>query len=404
MRIGLLNAHYLLGGAETVLHQLHRGFQNRGHDSRLLIASGTGVPVRPDLRMLYPRIFNRCLHSRLHNVTRRLFPPECWIPRKVSVLAQSSFDVIHLHNLAGMITLEKLAELAQRKPLIWTFHAYWNETGSQIVSNSPMERLARGLQTQFDPFLTRSFQSALAEVQTLAKAPLGVVAVSQRSLQALQELQPLTNWTVRLIHNGIAVPENLISRNTLKSQLGFDPLRKLILLVNRDFAIDGKGFGLARAALENTRLDNCEIVLVGRGAETARTSLRLSVPVHASGFLADRPRLLEYYRAADILLFASHHENFPCVTLEAMAMGCAVVTTPTGGVTEQVVDGRTGFVAAEISGRALAAALETALGHPHLQSIGEAARADVNTRFSEERMVEAHLEFYREVSSSGTAS
>lgn len=397
MRIGLLNAHYLLGGAETVLHQLHRGFQTRGQDSKLLIASGTGVPSRSDLRMLYPRILNRCLHSRLHQVTRRFFPPEQWIQRKVSALAHSSFELIHLHNLGDMISLKGLANLAQRKPLIWTFHAYWNEPARTPALDSPMERLARGLQTQFDPFLTRSFPSVLAEVRSLAEAPLGVVAVSQQSLRVLQELQPLINWRVRLIHNGVAVPENLGDRNALKTQLGFDPLRNLILLVNRDFSITAKGFGIAKEALERARLHGCEVALIGRGAVAARNSLEISVPVKAWEFVADRPALLDYYRAADILLFASHHENFPCVTLEAMAAGCAVVATPTGGVTEQLADGQTGFIAREISGRALTAALQAALEHPDLQSIAAAGRADVKTRFSEERMVEAHLEFYREL-------
>src|SRR5205823_13845000 len=96
-----------------------------------------------------------------------------------------------------------------------------------------------------------------------------------------------------------------------------------------------------------------------------------------------------------IFLFASPAENFPCVILEAMASGCCVVATPSGGVVEQIEDGEDGFLAGEISGSALAAALDRALrSQDRISVIGQNARKKVIEKFNEDAMIDAHLRLY----------
>jgi glycosyltransferase involved in cell wall biosynthesis len=48
----------------------------------------------------------------------------------------------------------------------------------------------------------------------------------------------------------------------------------------------------------------------------------------------DEQGMAEFYRACDIFVFSSLSEGFPAPPLEAMASGCAVVTTDCGGVRE----------------------------------------------------------------------
>jgi glycosyltransferase involved in cell wall biosynthesis len=79
------------------------------------------------------------------------------------------------------------------------------------------------------------------------------------------------------------------------------------------------------------------------------------------GYIAERNELAQLYGESHILLFASPAENFPCVVLEAMASGCCVVATLSGGVVEQLTEGETGFLASGISGCALADALDRAV-------------------------------------------
>ena len=48
--------------------------------------------------------------------------------------------------------------------------------------------------------------------------------------------------------------------------------------------------------------------------------------------------LLQLYRSAGVFVFTSSQENFPMVLLEAMAAGCAIVTSSAPGCVEVVGD------------------------------------------------------------------
>ena len=50
-------------------------------------------------------------------------------------------------------------------------------------------------------------------------------------------------------------------------------------------------------------------------------------------------KVIDYYTAADILIFSSRIESYPRVILEALYYNLAIITTPVFGVKEQVVDG-----------------------------------------------------------------
>jgi glycosyltransferase involved in cell wall biosynthesis len=63
-----------------------------------------------------------------------------------------------------------------------------------------------------------------------------------------------------------------------------------------------------------------------------------------AGEVADRQEMVRYYTAADLLLLTSSREGFPLVIMEAMAHGVVPVSTAVGGISEQVVDGVTGWL------------------------------------------------------------
>lgn len=138
--------------------------------------------------------------------------------------------------------------------------------------------------------------------------------------------------------------------------------------------------------------------MVGWNAEWACAQLPAGVPAVPVGFVADRTRLAALYNMADVFLYASPGENFPCAIIEAMAAECCIVSTPTDGVLEQLEDKRSGLLAADFTGAALASQLAEALARPELRrTLGAAARARANAEFTEAVMVDRHLALYAEL-------
>jgi glycosyltransferase involved in cell wall biosynthesis len=100
-------------------------------------------------------------------------------------------------------------------------------------------------------------------------------------------------------------------------------------------------------------------------------------------------------RSAVFVHPATWPEPFSIAILEAMAAGCAVVATSTGGTPEQIEQDHTGILVAPNDAAALAAALTQLLNDPALaKRLGTMARTAVERHFSLERAIaaiDAHL-------------
>ena len=122
--------------------------------------------------------------------------------------------------------------------------------------------------------------------------------------------------------------------------------------------------------------------------------------------LGERVRFWGYRRdpetivaATDAVLCSSCTEGLPVALLEAMALGRPVIAVPVGGVPEIVCAGETGWLAADPSGDALAAALRAAaaLGRAEMARRGAQARTAVELRFTETHMRDSYEQLYRTV-------
>jgi glycosyltransferase involved in cell wall biosynthesis len=95
-----------------------------------------------------------------------------------------------------------------------------------------------------------------------------------------------------------------------------------------------------------------------------------------------------YYRAADVAVFPSvWQEPFGIVIVEAMARGCAVVATRSGGIPEIIESGKSGLLVERNDSDSLASALLKLLDDSALrQRLGDAARQRVENCFTWERV------------------
>jgi glycosyltransferase involved in cell wall biosynthesis len=97
--------------------------------------------------------------------------------------------------------------------------------------------------------------------------------------------------------------------------------------------------------LRQANLSHIKIHMVGEGPDfdalTQRiTELNLKEQCIFHGWMDP----LQAYRAADLFLLPSAYEGYGIVAAEALACGCPVLMTPTGGYKEMIREAQTGFV------------------------------------------------------------
>ena len=89
-----------------------------------------------------------------------------------------------------------------------------------------------------------------------------------------------------------------------------------------------------------------------------------------------------HIRAASVYVLPSYHEGTPRSTLEAMAIGRAVITTDVSGCRETVTQGDNGLLVPARDAEALADAMITLINQPdRVLAMGRASRRMVEERF-----------------------
>lgn len=112
-------------------------------------------------------------------------------------------------------------------------------------------------------------------------------------------------------------------------------------------------------------------------------------------FLGHRDDVPQLLRENDIFVLPSRSEAMPNGVIEAMAAEMPVVATAVGGIPEVVSHGRTGRLVPPDDPPALAAALLELMAAPEqAAALGQAARAEVERRFSFDRMVSRFEQIY----------
>jgi len=116
-------------------------------------------------------------------------------------------------------------------------------------------------------------------------------------------------------------------------------------------------------------------------------------------FTGQRKDIRDVLAALDILVIPSVLEGFPMITLEAMAMGKPIIATRIDGITEQIRDGKEGFLVASRSPAELTQAIVKVAGDSLLADrLGNSARQRVATEFSVQQMIGATIKVYEELS------
>lgn len=234
--------------------------------------------------------------------------------------SEFNFDLVYSNTLAVVIG----AQWAKwnKLPHIWHIH-------EMLLGSSPLISLLRRMLDKTTP------------------TPI-VVSEAVKDLwdKRLKKSKP------RVIHNGIPYEKFLNPSEIAISELGIAENSLIITMIGRINPGKGQLFFLQMAKQIISSYPHCHFVLVGDpypGYEIIKSEItdyidtnQLENNVTNLGFRDDIASIL---KVSDIFVLPSIlPDSLPTVILEAMASGCPVVATRSGGASEMVLDGETGYL------------------------------------------------------------
>ena len=238
-------------------------------------------------------------------------------------IAEGGFEVVHANTLRTFWAIEaaRLAGIAS----VWSVHESdrWQESFNDLPADVAASALA------------------------CVSYPYRVIFSAKASLQVWSDLDTSRNFgLIRYAHDVPMVRRQMeqVDRSEARQRLNLGDDDLCLLLLGTVCERKGQ-FDLLRAfaALPSEIAARWKCVVVG-----ARDSLDYSRKlVAAAGKLPPdrRDRFVivretgetaAYWRAADVFCCTSRVESYPLVTMEAMAAGLPIVTTPVYGIAEQV--------------------------------------------------------------------
>lgn len=133
------------------------------------------------------------------------------------------------------------------------------------------------------------------------------------------------------IHNGICI------KNQMSFKILHSPLR--ILYCSR--LEESKGIKPIVEAFKSIDKTVAELLVLGTGSLDSWVKNNATENVKIEGFQTD---VESYYQQSDAFILMSEYENCPISVLEAMSFSLPIITSGSGGIAEQVIDGYNGII------------------------------------------------------------
>jgi glycosyltransferase involved in cell wall biosynthesis len=194
-------------------------------------------------------------------------------------------------------------------------------------------------------------------------------------------------------------------RRAIRAELGLGDEHIVIGMVGRLVAEKGYREAFEAAKRVRERVPNARFLFVGRFEPKAdaiqKDELEKAGIADVAQFLGHRDDVPRLYAAMDIFILPSHREGFPRSVMEAAAMGLPSVVTNIRGCRQTVEHDVTGLMIPLRDPESLADAIVKLATDQALRvRMGRAAREKALREFDENRIIEAIIAAYQQLTAS----
>jgi glycosyltransferase involved in cell wall biosynthesis len=358
MRIGI-TCHPSAGGSGILATELGLALAGRGHEVHF-------VTEEPPFRL---RHFQANVTS---HVVDMVSYPLFKIPPYSLALAARIADVAEEYNIQ-----------------LW--HAHY------AMPNAVAAIFARMMMADSDPSFYRITRFAMEKSDAVTAVSNWL---SQETMREFNLSQP-----VRTIYNFLD-PQKFQSTHVKRCQFTECDEQRIIMHVS-NFRPVKRVTDVVRVFKRVLDQIPARLVMVGEGPErmaAVGVAKQLGVQEHIR-YVGNTENIHEVIQCADLILQPSEHESFGLVPLEAMACGIPVLATASGGITEVVENGVTGYLCDVGDIEAMAARATEILSDRALaKRMGEAGRIRALSAFDRDAIVDQYEALYAEVIAKTKAS
>ncbi|MEU2255515.1 D-inositol-3-phosphate glycosyltransferase [Nocardia xishanensis] len=323
-----------------------------------------------------------------HDLPTQLCPFTAEVLRQEARHQPGHYDLVHSHYwLSGQVGW--LARDRWRVPLVFTAHTLAAVKNAALAEGDCPEPATR----------------EIGEKQVIAEADRMVANTAEEARQ-LVELYSADADRIDVVPPGADLARYRPGdRAAARAELGLAADERIVAFVGRIQPLKAPDV-LVRAAAELLRTDparNLRVLIVGgpsgTGLERPDALIELAAELGITDrvtFLPPQPpdRLVQVYRAADLVAVPSYNESFGLVAIEAQATGTPVLAADVGGLGTAVRHGETGLLVAGHRIPDWAAALGTLLDEPRRLDAMRGRAVEHAANFSWEHTADGLLASY----------
>lgn len=302
----------------------------------------------------------------------------------VEVIKAGKLDLIHAHFAYPEGLVGAFCKRETEKPLIITLHGY------DIVVDTSVRYGIR---------LDKSMDYLVRFALNQADAVIGAsVAVCEEAKRIVDD-----SHKVHLIPNGVDLGRfnPRLDGSQLRRKLGIDE-RPAVFSLRRHEPKYGLEYLIRAVPIIRRSLKDVVFVIGGVGPlldihRKLAEYLGVSDLVIFPGKIP-QDELPAHYAMCNLTVVPSVQEAFGLVAAEAMACGKPIVATRVGGLPDQVIDGRNGFLVQPKSPEAIADRVVWLIEHPiEARRMGTEGRKLAEEKFDIDRRADSILNLYRTV-------